>query len=69
MDFGLPESAFLQYCLVSIAEALPLNWLWFHQEFMLTLTSLHELEVDDIISGMPVGAFAQSVFAVSISFE
>ena len=35
-----------------------------HQEFMLTRTSLHELEVDDIISGMPGGAFAANVFAV-----
>lgn len=31
---------------------------------MLTLTSLFELEVDDIISGMPGGAFAANVFAV-----
>ena len=35
-----------------------------NQEFMLTLTSLFELEVDDIISGMPGGAFAANVFAV-----
>lgn len=36
----------------------------FHPEFMLTLTSLFELEVDDIISGMPGGALTANVFAV-----
>lgn len=33
---------------------------------MLTLTILYELEVDDIVSGMPLGAFGLNVFGVSV---
>lgn len=51
---------------LDLKPRLPASLFRSQPKFMLTLTILYELEVDDIVSGMPLGAFGLNVFGVRV---